>query len=225
MPRIRTIKPEFPEDETLGAVSRDARLLFILIWTRCDDYGRFRASPVLLRASLFPYDEDVTAKQIDAWLGELSETGRVLLYEVDNQSYGWVVRWGEHQRVDNAGKPLCPAPPGPDPPQVAAARRDSPLDHDQDQERTTTGRGGKPPCPLPANLWTTYAARAYAETEKKPTNPSAWKRKVAQNSAGDSELVSRAEKYHAEYELTENQLVDVLRGKTNILKTAPWRIA
>lgn len=33
MARIRTIKPEFPQSETMGRVSRDARLLFIQLWT------------------------------------------------------------------------------------------------------------------------------------------------------------------------------------------------
>ena len=32
--RIRTIKPEFPQSESVGRLSRDARLLFILVWSR-----------------------------------------------------------------------------------------------------------------------------------------------------------------------------------------------
>ena len=33
MPRIRTIKPEFWEDDVIGRLSRDDRLLFIATWT------------------------------------------------------------------------------------------------------------------------------------------------------------------------------------------------
>ena len=43
MGRIRTIKPEFPQSESMGRVSRDARLTFILLWTMADDAGRLRS--------------------------------------------------------------------------------------------------------------------------------------------------------------------------------------
>lgn len=111
MPRVRTIKPEFPEDETLGRVSRDARLLFILLWTRADDYGRFRAAPAYLRNYLYPYDADVTDAMITGWLQELERVGRVQSYEVRDERYAVVANWAKHQRTDNAGRSLWPAPP------------------------------------------------------------------------------------------------------------------
>jgi hypothetical protein len=127
VPRIRTIKPELPEDEKLGECSRDARLLFILVWTICDDHGRFRAAPVYLRTRLFPYDMALP-EDVDKWLGELAGIRRVKTYEVDGERYGQVVNWAKHQRVDNAGKPLYPDPPtakcGPPPP--AATRGEPP---------------------------------------------------------------------------------------------------
>lgn len=33
MARIRSIKPEFPQSESIGKLSRDARPLFVLLWT------------------------------------------------------------------------------------------------------------------------------------------------------------------------------------------------
>jgi hypothetical protein len=56
--RIRTIKPEFVESESVGKLSREARLLFILLWTFVDDAGRARASSRLLTSRLYPYDDD-----------------------------------------------------------------------------------------------------------------------------------------------------------------------
>ena len=82
MPRIRTIKPEFPHDETLGGVSRDARFLFVLLWTCADDYGRFRASAAYLRGQLFPFDDDVTNDDVERWLKELEEVGRIKSYRI-----------------------------------------------------------------------------------------------------------------------------------------------
>ncbi len=51
MARIRSIKPEFPQSESMGNVSRDARLTFIQLWTLADDSGRLRGSS---RAFFFP---------------------------------------------------------------------------------------------------------------------------------------------------------------------------
>jgi hypothetical protein len=59
MGRIRTIKPEFPQSESVGRLSRDARLLFIQLWTVCDDSGRARGSSRMLASLLYPYDTDV----------------------------------------------------------------------------------------------------------------------------------------------------------------------
>jgi hypothetical protein len=57
MGRIRTIKPEFPQSESLARVSRDARLCFVALWTICDDAGRARGNGRMLASLLFPYDE------------------------------------------------------------------------------------------------------------------------------------------------------------------------
>lgn len=127
MPRIRSIKPELPQDEKLGNVSRDARLLFVLLLTIADDYGRFRGKPVYLKGQLFPYDDGagkqpvVTALQVTEWLEELASGELVRLYEVGGQAYGEFVNWNKHQRIDNAGKSSIPPIP-----QSAATRGDSP---------------------------------------------------------------------------------------------------
>lgn len=120
MARIRSIKPELPLDEKLGRCSRDARLLFILLWTIADDHGRFRASPELLRGQLFPYDADVDDDMVAKWFKELEDSGRVQSYEERSQRYGAVTNWAKHQRVDNAGRSFFPAPP------FAEAHGDSP---------------------------------------------------------------------------------------------------
>lgn len=126
---IRTIKADLRRDETLGTCTRDARLLFVLLITACDDHGRFRASSALLRGELFPYDDDITRADVAGWLTELVNAGRVQLYTAAGQEYGALVNWAKHQRVDNASRSEIPAPPDhhePDSPQFAADRRDSP---------------------------------------------------------------------------------------------------
>lgn len=132
--RIRSIKPTFPKDETLGACSRDARLLFVSLWsTCCDDYGKFRAAPALLRGEVFPYDEDLSLTDLSAILLELERAGRIRLYEAGGQQYGLVVNWAKHQRIDNAGRSDFPDPP--DSPQLAVVRGGSPLERKGEERK------------------------------------------------------------------------------------------
>jgi hypothetical protein len=131
--RIRTIKPEFPHSESIGRLSRDARLMFIQLWTIADDHGRARAAPQLLCGQLYPYDADAP-KLIGKWLAELEHEGHIRLYEVDDSRYLEISGWSKHQRVDNAGKSNIPEPRGEpepprrEPPRAAASDGEPPLD-------------------------------------------------------------------------------------------------
>jgi hypothetical protein len=117
MPRIRTIKPEFPQSESMGRVSREARLLFILLWTICDDAGRTRAASRMLASLLYPYDDDA-AKRIDGWLKELERENCVVRYKVDGSTYLQICNWLNHQKIDK--------PSGSKIPPFANIREDSP---------------------------------------------------------------------------------------------------
>lgn len=99
MARIRTIKPEFPQSETVGNISREARLLFIQLWTICDDSGRTRAASRMLASLLYPYDDDAR-DLIPAWLEELDRAGCIRLYQVDGQHYLDIPKWLSHQKID-----------------------------------------------------------------------------------------------------------------------------
>lgn len=105
--RIRTIKPEFWESESLGNVSRNARLLFIGLFSCCDDSGRTRASSRLLASRLFPYDNDAI-KLIPGWLKELEDKKCVRLYQVDGDSYLDIPNWLNHQKIDKPSKSKLP---------------------------------------------------------------------------------------------------------------------
>lgn len=134
MPRIRTIKPEFPQSESIGRLTRDARLLFIQLFTIADDLGRCRAANKLLSSQLYPYDDDAAAL-ISGWLLQLQENKLIQLYEVDGNSYLQIVNWSKHQRIDNAGKSNFPEPPNTsrrEPPRTAASDGNSPLDLGED---------------------------------------------------------------------------------------------
>lgn len=133
MGRIRSIKPEYPKDELLGTMSRDVRLLFVMLFTLADDEGRFRASPALVRGELFPYDDDLTQHQVGDWLRVLDESGRIRLYAAGGQQYGVIVKWKEHQRIDKPSVSKFPAPPP----------EDSPKPRRKVDEASSTPPGGK----------------------------------------------------------------------------------
>lgn len=98
MARIRTIKPEFPQSESMGRVSREARLFFILLWTFVDDSGRGRGHSRVLASHLFPFDED-SPSLIDGWVEELEREDCVVRYEVGGTTYIQVTHWS-HQKID-----------------------------------------------------------------------------------------------------------------------------
>jgi hypothetical protein len=106
--RIRTIKPEFPQSESMGRVSRDARLTFIQLWTLADDEGRLRGNSRMLASLLFPYDDD--AKDlIDRWLVELEVEQCLARYKVGGDSYIQLTNWLIHQKIDKPSKSKIPA--------------------------------------------------------------------------------------------------------------------
>lgn len=110
MARIRTVKPEFPQSESLGRVSRDARLLFIMLWTIADDFGKTRGSSRMLASLLFPYDDDAV-QLLPGWLAELERQHCVELYTVDGNSYLQIKNWSIHQKIDHPSKSKFPDPP------------------------------------------------------------------------------------------------------------------
>lgn len=111
MARIRTIKPEFPQSESMGRVSRDARLCFIQLWTIADDAGRLRGNSRMLASLLYPYDDD--AKDLmDGWLTELEGEGCIDRYQSEGATYIQINAWTEHQKIDKPSQSKIPEPTG-----------------------------------------------------------------------------------------------------------------
>ena len=106
--RIRTIKPEFWQSESLSRVSREARLLFIGLFSACDDSGKTRAASRFLASLLFPYDDDAP-KAIEGWLKELENEGCVRRYVVDGNTYLDIPKWRDHQKIDKPSASKLPA--------------------------------------------------------------------------------------------------------------------
>jgi hypothetical protein len=92
----------------MGRVGRDARLLFVLLWTLCDDSGRTRAASRMLASLLYPYDDDAP-KKISGWLDELEKQGCIRRYVVEGDTYLEVLNWLKHQKIDRPSQSKIPA--------------------------------------------------------------------------------------------------------------------
>lgn len=109
MARYRTVKPEFWSSAQVMECSRDARLLFIGIWNFADDHGRLPTSERSLKAQILPGDM-ISVEDIRRWIDELSTTGLIDVYDVDNKEYLQVTGW-HHQKIDKPQKAKYPERP------------------------------------------------------------------------------------------------------------------
>lgn len=116
--RIRTIKPEWLEDELLAGASNEARLLSVGLILMADDYGRGRANIATIAADVWRFamaqDDGAHAAKVLAMASrafrELLAIRFVIEYEVDRQRYFAIRNWNKHQKVDRPSKPRIPAP-------------------------------------------------------------------------------------------------------------------
>lgn len=107
MARIRSLKPQVWQDEKIGQVSRDARLLFVGLITQADDDGRFLTLPSVICGNVFPRDTDA-ARKLPKWFAELEAVGLIRLY---GGEYGCLPKWTSHQKISHPTPSILPAPP------------------------------------------------------------------------------------------------------------------
>ncbi len=79
MSRQRFIYPDIWRSEQFLALSIEARLLFIGIFSTADDVGRRKASAASLKVEVFPLDH-VAPDHVLAWRNEIAHQGMIRLY-------------------------------------------------------------------------------------------------------------------------------------------------
>jgi hypothetical protein len=110
MARIRSIKPEFHDDEKLATIPRDARLLFIAMWNFSDDYGVIKGHPVWIKNKVFPYDE-IKQATFNEWLLSLEKLRCIIPFEANGEKFYFIRTFHDHQRVDKPSQTRNPEPP------------------------------------------------------------------------------------------------------------------
>lgn len=106
--RIRSIKPEFWMDEEIGQWPAEIALFYIALWNEADDEGRFRANEQYLSRTLFPYRKRFNSALA---LQLLLKNGKVAAYKVEGQSYGLLINFKKHQKINRPTKSKLPPPP------------------------------------------------------------------------------------------------------------------
>lgn len=159
MARIRSIKPAFWTDEKLAEVQPLVRLTFLgLISAMADDEGRCKGDVRLVKASVWPLDDDITSAVVADHLDQLERAGRIRMYEHDGARYIQLVNWTRHQKIDKPRKSELPPPPevvGDHSPTIPRKVPDaSALDTDTegDKEWNRSGAGEAAPSPVAAGL-------------------------------------------------------------------------
>jgi hypothetical protein len=111
MARIRTIKPDFWDDEKLATISRDSRLLFIAMWNFSDDYSVVKGHPSWLKNKVFPYD-DIKQVTFNEWIHALEKIRAIIPFDHNGEKFYYIRTFKDHQKVDRpstARNPEAPA--------------------------------------------------------------------------------------------------------------------
>jgi len=108
--RIRSIKPETWTSHDFTSLPIPARLTYIGLWTYADDEGRGRADARLIRAAIWPLDDDVTVADIEEHLTVLAKQGLIVLYDADGVRLFAIPSWRQHQHPRKPQASKFPAP-------------------------------------------------------------------------------------------------------------------
>lgn len=100
--RIRTIRPEFYQSESVGSMTWKARLVFINMWSYVEDNGVNLDNPRLFRGQCMPYDDSALDDLEDAF-AELEQCGSIIRYERDGKRLLFIPGFEKWQNIQRPG--------------------------------------------------------------------------------------------------------------------------
>lgn len=100
--RIRTIRPEFYQSESVGSMTWKARLVFINLWSYVEDNGVNLDNPRLFRGQCMPYDDSVL-DDIEDVFAELEQCGSIIRYERDGKRLLFIPGFEKWQNIQRPG--------------------------------------------------------------------------------------------------------------------------
>lgn len=250
MARIRTIKPEFWTSEQVVECSATARLLFVGLWTFCDDNGIHPASERRAKMEVFPGD-DFTPKQVRGFVDELIRHDLLKEYEADGALFWQVNGFRKHQKIE---KPTYRFPLPGDEQQVAKPPQDStscrrPVDEESASDRPRSGmesngvesngmeeQEGVPPCPaqeITKRFNATFGLKCQLTDKRRKQLKARWRKafwrdnwRAALERAGPSRFLNgdndRGWKIGLEFFLKPDSVTKILEGEYDN-RAAPQR--
>ena len=97
MTKRRAIYSTSATSLSLARCCPEAQLLFDRLIAAADDQGRLQGDALLVRSQCLPLVDKATTRNVDRWLGELTDAGMILRYEAHGQPLVQVVKWWAYQ--------------------------------------------------------------------------------------------------------------------------------
>jgi hypothetical protein len=185
MARIRSIKPDIRKSRTVCSWPYVVRWTFAGLPGYLDDAGRGLDDVRLIKAELYPLDDDMTARKLEQHLLTIATNGPLCRYEVDGHAYLHIVSWEEHQRVNRPTPSRIPPCPKHESSVSPHGVNDESLTEPSSQERKGKEQGSDaaPPPDEPEREDVNQVCAAVAEhvlavTQRKPTITAEWRKQA-----------------------------------------------
>lgn len=107
MPRIRSIKPTFWDDDRLVSISLQAVTVYLAIKNFCDDNGVIPANEKLIKSKIFPQRDDIRLNDISRWIKELIENSFLVPFQF--KTVGYYALDFSQERIDKPQAGIIPA--------------------------------------------------------------------------------------------------------------------
>lgn len=104
----RLIREGWLDSDSINTLDAHAERFFLRLCLRADDYGRFHANPLLLKAALFPLVESVRSADIPKWMSACENAGLITCYEVDGKRYLEIPKFQQRTRANSSKFPAFP---------------------------------------------------------------------------------------------------------------------
>lgn len=109
--RRRMILPEvFTDEELCEHLDTAGRHCYIGMMCMAEDSGVLLLSAHAIKMRVFPGDDEVSRGKIEDYLKTLMRLHKVIPFESDGKTYGYIKNFHVHQRLDKPSPPTLPLP-------------------------------------------------------------------------------------------------------------------
>jgi len=147
----RMLRAEMRESEKVNSWPYPLRYFWTQLWGYCDDWGRGRRDPRLVKSGVMPLDDEATYEVVDRWMNGLESAGVIQCYTVEEKVYFEVVNWGESQEIPYRRKTNIPSPSGEIPTPQKSSGKFQKVSAEREREREIEREGESadaPPSPF-----------------------------------------------------------------------------